>query len=77
MLDAPKCWVMNEKGIVSDKQRGVESHEIGGKIGKNKEREHTHQQQSGKAKRCKMHRLFSFFTKQHLRNKGKVCLLWA
>jgi len=33
-LNAPKCRVMNGKGIVSGGQRGVESHETGGKVDK-------------------------------------------
>ena len=34
-LNASKRRDMNDKGVVSDGQRGVESHEIGGKVGKN------------------------------------------
>ena len=34
-LNASKSRGMNDKGVVSDGQRGVESHEIGGKVGKN------------------------------------------
>ena len=33
-LNASKSRGMSDNGVVSDGQRGVESHEIGGKVGK-------------------------------------------
>ena len=33
-LNAPKCWVMNGKGGVSGRQRGVECDAMGGKVRK-------------------------------------------
>ena len=41
VLNASFCWVMNEKGIASDRQRNVECGELGGKVGKNTAPKHT------------------------------------
>ena len=49
-LNAPKCWVMNGKGGVSGRQRGVKCDEMGGEIRKKHSPENAPLQQSSKAK---------------------------
>ena len=66
---------MSDNGVVSDGQRGVESHEMGGKVGKDSGQKTRNGNNLAKQNDAKSIILLVFFPKMRLQNEENVCVL--
>ena len=62
---------MNDRGVVSDGQRGVESHEMGGKVGKNSEQKSRNGNNLAKQNDAKSMSLASVLNQNAMAKDGK------
>ena len=76
LLNAPKCRVMNGKGIVSDRQRGVECDEKGGKYAKNTAQKTRNGDNLAKLNDTKSCVCARFLARGHFKNKEMHALCW-
>ena len=67
--------MMNEKGVISGGQRGVECYEIGGKVGKNTGAKTCNGNNLAKLNDAKRIILCSQFTQKAIEKKGNTCVL--
>ena len=76
-LNASYCWVINENGIFSEVQRGVECYEIGGKVGKNTDPKTHKDNNLAKLNDAKRAVFARSLHKRHLKNKENTGVLWV